>query len=344
MGPIMLDLQGLEITPEELELLQHPKVGGVILFSRNYAEPNQLIHLIRSIRKATRTQLLIAVDHEGGRVQRFRKGFCPLPALNMIGQLYDANPEHGVFFAMQHAWLMASELLAVDIDFSFAPVLDLAKNISTVIGDRAFHAHPKKVAMLAKTYITGMNWAGMATVGKHFPGHGSIAADSHIEIPIDTRRMEIIIREDLTPFIECSAHLTAIMPAHVIYSDIDPLPVGFSEFWLQTVLRKQMKFKGAIFSDDLSMQGASVIGDLPARAFRALEAGCDMILVCNNRAGVIGILEELEALRFPLQLESKARLQKMVGKRTVTRGELMESLVWQQTVDFFQELTAEESV
>jgi beta-N-acetylhexosaminidase len=293
-APVMLDLQGLRLTPEEKKILKHPKVGGVILFTRNYESPEQLRNLITEIREASHTRLLIAVDHEGGRVQRFRKGFTELPPLSSFGEIYETNPEEAILLTEKSGEQMAKELRAFDIDFSFAPVLDLHKNISEVIGDRSFHRDPIVVTVLAKAYITGMHRAGMIAVGKHFPGHGSVAADSHIALPIDTRTLEEIEKEDLIPFQNLIHHgLDAVMPAHVIYSSVDKNPAGFSAFWLKKILREQLNFKGIIFSDDLSMQGAAVVKDLKERASLALDAGCDMILVCNDPLGVSQVLAYL---------------------------------------------------
>lgn len=331
-GPIMLDLKGPELSKEESEILQHPQVGGLILFSRNYKSPSQIEELVHKIRRLTKERLLIAVDQEGGRVQRFREGFTPLPPLGTLGKIYDRHPKQALHLAEQHAWLMATEILAVDIDFSFTPVLDLGKGISQVIGDRAFHSKPDIVTKLAKAYIHGMREAGMAAVGKHFPGHGSIAPDSHVDIPVDPRSYDSIAREDLIPFAKCSKDLRGIMPAHVIYSAIDPLPAGFSSFWLLTVLRQQLAYDGAIFSDDLSMKGATQIGDMQKRVRAALGAGCDMALVCNDPNAAIKVLEDLERSPMPRNEETLLRLQRMVGQRRITRAELHESPRWREIV------------
>lgn len=335
---VMLDLQGLELTLEEHEILRHPQVGGVILFSRNYSDSDQLLHLIRSIRRVSRQYLLIAVDQEGGRVQRFQKEFTRLPALATVGKMVAKNTKQACYLAEQHAWLMAAELLAMDVDFSFAPVLDLAKGVSQVIGDRAFHADPKIVTVLAEAYISGLNQAGMASVGKHFPGHGSVAIDSHISIPVDSRDFASIAQEDLIPFKACSSILSGIMPAHVVYSAVDSLPAGFSEFWLQKILRQQLNFSGAIFSDDLSMQGASQLGDMINRARQALKAGCDMILVCNDRPNALKVLNDLETNGCARDPQTAIRLQKIRGKRHLTRAELRESSRWWEAVNVTKQL------
>jgi beta-N-acetylhexosaminidase len=293
-GPVMLDLEGLELSAAEREMLRHPQTGGVILFSRNYESVEQLAALVDSIHAVRDPHLLVAVDHEGGRVQRFREGFSRLPPAAAIGRAYDAVRQRGRELAEQAGWLMAAELRAVGLDFSFAPVLDLAHGVSGVIGDRAFHRDPQTVATLAQAYIRGMREAGMAAVGKHFPGHGGVRGDSHLTLPEDTRSLEQILAADTVAFAQLAADsLAGIMPAHVRYAEVDELPAGFSRYWLQTVLRERLGFQGAIFSDDLSMAGAELIGDYPARARAALEAGCDMVLVCNHPQGAAAVLDAL---------------------------------------------------
>jgi len=337
MHTVMLDLQGLTLNTEEKELLQHPQVGGLILFTRNYKSPEQLENLLQQIRQLKLAHLLVAVDHEGGRVQRFREGFTRLPALAKLGALYQSQPEEAKRLAELAGWLMAIELRAVDIDFSFAPVLDLGNPISRVIGDRAFSTDPDLIIELSKPYIAGMRKAGMAATGKHFPGHGSIEADSHVDIPVDPRSYEIIVNEDLKPFIALShAELAGIMPAHVIYSEVDPLPAGFSTFWIQQVLRDRLKFNGAIFSDDLSMKGATQLGDMPARAEAALNAGCDMVLVCNDRIGAISVIEDLERRHYKSSDETKMRLQRFRGQGKLTRTELAQKPLWHEAKNALQ--------
>lgn len=292
MTAVMIDLQGTEITSEERELLAHPAVGGVIYFTRNFADIDQLHELVRQTRAAARNPLILAVDHEGGRVQRFRQGFSAIPAMGQIVEQAD-DIEHAQHMAQELGWLMASEILTMDIDISFAPVLDV-NGISEVIGDRSFASRSEQVTILARGFIKGMHQAGMKATGKHFPGHGSVQADSHIAMPVDERSWEEILQTDLPPFIELANCLDAVMPAHVIYPAVDDQPAGFSERWLQHILRAQLGFKGVIFSDDLAMAAASAAGSMPERAVAALAAGCDMVLACNDRAGAAAVLETLE--------------------------------------------------
>ncbi len=295
LGPLMVGVNGLSLTLEERELLSHPLIGGVILFTRNYAAPEQVSALTQEIH-AVRTQpLLIAVDQEGGRVQRFRAGLTQLPALGKIGQYYAQQPELACELAQAAGWLMASEMLALGIDISFAPVLDLDLGISEVIGNRSFHAAPEAVVNLAQAYIQGLHTAGMPAIAKHFPGHGSVAADSHVAMPVDERDYAEIAAQDLQPFTQLMAagQLDGIMPAHVIYAAVDDKPAGFSTYWLQTILRQKLGFNGVIFSDDLGMQAAHVVGDHVARAQHALQAGCDMLLLCNESQAVHDVLAGL---------------------------------------------------
>ena len=292
MSAVMIDVAGLALDAEDKEVLGHPSVGGVILFSRNYAEPAQLQALCESIRKHSRHDVVIAIDHEGGRVQRCREHFSAIPAMGDLERFAESLPEARLW-ARQLGWLMASEVLANGIDFSFAPVLDV-NGVSEVIGDRAFSSDIKQVSEIAAAFIEGMHHAGMAATGKHFPGHGSVVADSHIEVPIDNREISAIVGLDLLPFKTLANQLQAMMPAHVIYPQVDALPAGFSRYWLQEVLRHQLKFDGVIFSDDLAMQGATIVGGITTRAEMALDAGCDMILVCNDRTGAIQVLDEVK--------------------------------------------------
>ena len=327
LGPIMCDLDGLELVADERELLLHPLIGGVILFSRNFDSPKQLIQLTSEIHKLRQPELLIAVDHEGGRVQRFHDGFSQLPACGLIGK-YEPIKE-ALLLAEHMGWLMAVELLSVGVDFSFAPVLDVGGAISEVIGDRAFHVEPEKVSQFGQAFMVGMKEAGMAAVGKHFPGHGSVIEDSHFSIPVDHRPFENINMHDLIPFKALiDAGILGLMPAHVIYSEVDKIPAGFSSVWLGEILRKQLKFQGTIFSDDLSMEGAK-IGDYIERTKVALEAGCDMVLICNNKEGVISVLDHYLQMKLSSN-KSRSRLEKMRGNFNDTYDDLKNKKLWQE--------------
>ncbi|NKB38838.1 MAG: beta-N-acetylhexosaminidase [Gammaproteobacteria bacterium] len=328
LGPIMLDLRGLQLEPDERELLRHPLVGGVILFSRNYSDIDQLRKLTGDIHQLRNPALLIAVDHEGGRVQRFHQGFTRLPACACYGQLYEKDRNLARDQAENAGWLSAVELLSVGIDLSFAPVLDINPGVSEVIGNRAFHSEPEIVAELAMYFCRGMKKAGMEAVGKHFPGHGSVGADSHHAVPIDRRRFQEIAMRDMVPFQRLlTSHLQGIMPAHVIYPDVDEKPAGFSGQWLEQVLRRQLGFQGTIFSDDISMKGAEVLGSYTERACAAIAAGCDMVLVCNNQEAAIKVLETLQAEISPA---SQVRLIRMHGRRLDSGiEELQKQTDWQ---------------
>ena len=320
LGPVMLDVAGLALSAEERERLRHPHVGGVILFTRNYESPAQIAALVADIHALRAPRLLVAVDHEGGRVQRFRQGFTRLPPARRFGEVYAEDPKRARALAHTVGWLMASELLAVGVDFSFAPVLDLDRQISEVIGDRAFHRDPQTVADLAASYITGMRDAGMVATGKHFPGHGGCAPDSHVAIPIDERPFADILGEDLVPFARAIQNgLAGIMPAHVIFPAVDAQPAGFSRVWLKDVLRGRLGFQGVIFSDDLSMEGAKAVGGMADRAHAALAAGCDMVLVCNDPTGAAQVLD---GLRPPVDPPSRLRLVRMHGRTLAASIEL----------------------
>ncbi|UIJ75278.1 beta-N-acetylhexosaminidase [Acinetobacter sp. SH20PTE14] len=308
IGALMLDIAGTELTQEDIELLQAPQVGGMILFGRNIESPEQVRALTDHMRQI-RPDILIAVDQEGGRVQRLKQGFTLLPAMGKFGELYLTEPEKAVELAEQCGWLMAAEVLAVGIDFSFAPVLDL-NDVSDVIGDRGFAKNMQDIIPLASAFLKGMKRAGMASTGKHFPGHGSVKADSHVAAAIDHRSYEEIYQKDMQSFIQLQPQLDALMPAHVIYENIDPNPAGFSPYWIQKVLRQELQFDGVLFSDDLSMQAACVAGGADARIQAALNAGCDMGLVCNNRESACIALDGIQNLALPNQ----ERLERMRGK------------------------------
>ena len=326
----MLDLIDVELASDERELLQHPAVGGVILFGRNYQSPEQLRELTSAIHALREPKLLIAADQEGGRVQRFREGFSQLPPAAWFGQLYDANPQHGRELAEQAGWLMASELRCQGVDFSFAPVLDLGLGVSQVIGDRAFHSKPVGVAELAHAWSRGAREAGMASVGKHFPGHGSVVEDSHLALPVDHRPFEDIQMDDLLPFERMIDYgLEAIMPSHVIYERVAPDLAGFSTFWLKEVLRNRLGFQGVIFSDDLGMAATETKGGFPERAQAAIEAGCDMVLVCNNRQAAEQVIESLDDFNNPV---AQLRLLRMHGRHERSRPELHLDPRWKRAV------------
>lgn len=304
---LMLDIAATELSAEDRELIAHPATGGLIFFSRNFESRAQITELVRSIREV-RPEILIAVDQEGGRVQRFREGFHRLPPMAALSERYQKDAQQAQSDATALGALMASELVDCGIDISFAPVLDLDFGHSSVIGDRSFGATADQVVALAGAFIDGMKQAGMAATGKHFPGHGHVAADSHLELPVDDRPLEEIQAADLVPFAKLAPALAGIMPAHVVYRQVDEQPAGFSSYWLQQVLRQQLGFKGVIFSDDLGMAGAAFAGGFADRAAAALDAGCDMVLVCNDRDGAVQVLQYLEGRAFGTPLVSATTL------------------------------------
>lgn len=305
-GPAIIDVVGTGLYEDDRARLRHPAVGGAILFARNYENPPQLLALVAEIR-AVRPDILLCVDHEGGRVQRFRAGFSPLPPMRRLGEIWDRDRAGACAAARAAGLVIAAELAAHGLDFSFAPVLDLDYRRSGVIGDRAFHADPVAVGELAAAFIGGLGEGGVAAVGKHFPGHGYAAADSHVDVPRDERPLEQILARDVVPYgAAIAVGLAGVMPAHVIYTRVDAEPAGYSRFWLQEILRKRLGFDGMIFSDDLSMEGARTVGGIPERARAALAAGCDMVLLCNDSRGqeelldAIGGAAPVEARRFAL--------------------------------------------
>ncbi|HWO99295.1 MAG TPA: beta-N-acetylhexosaminidase [Methylococcus sp.] len=327
-GRVMFDLAGPAVSPEERDRLQHPATGGVILFERNYRSPEQLRELVATIR-AIRPEILLAVDHEGGRVQRFREGFTRLPPASSF--LKSGRPD-ALELVELAGWVMAVELRAHDIDFSFAPVLDVDVGISAVIGDRAFADNPVDVTAAARAYVRGVHRAGMSAVGKHFPGHGGVAADSHLALPIDDRTFEELEARDLLPFAALIREgLEAVMPAHVLYPRIDSQPAGYSRFWLQTILRDRLGFDGAIFSDDLSMAGAAAGGDPTERARLAIEAGCDMVLVCNAPEAAGLVLQTME--KQTSRSSEPRRLEAMRGRLPCSRAELQKSTAWRRATE-----------
>lgn len=312
-GPVMIDVVGTTLTDEDRQRLRHPLVGGVILFARHFESREQLCKLTRKIHQLKKPPLLIAVDHEGGRVQRFRTdGFTVLPAMGALGRCWMQDPMRAMSIATACGLVMASELRACGVDLSFAPVLDLDYGVSEVIGDRAFHRDPRVVAMLARALVQGMATVGMAACGKHFPGHGAVAADSHHAIPVDKRSLTRIMKEDAAPY-EWLGDLVipAVMPAHVIYPKVDAQPAGFSKRWVQEILRQALRYDGVVFSDDLTMQGASVAGGITSRARAAFEAGCDMVLVCNRPDLSDELLRELD---FEAPVSSIKRIERLMPK------------------------------
>ena len=328
VGPVMIDLAGTQLSDEDRQLLRHPLVGGVILFARNYVNSEQLLALTSAIHAERSPALLIAVDQEGGRVQRFKAGFSTLPAARRIGHEFDLDPSAGLELARRLGWLMAAELRAHGVDLSFAPCVDLDYGASEAIGDRALHARPAVVAQLAVAYAHGMRDAGMAATAKHFPGHGAVVADSHVALPVDRRELADL-QDDIAPYRLLIANaLAGVMPAHIVYPAVDTLPASLSARWIQDILRGELRFQGAVFSDDLSMAAAASVGNVLTRARLALAAGCDMLLVCNNRADVRTLLGQLEIEPAPA---SQLRLVRMRGRDGMSVSALRASVPWQQS-------------
>jgi beta-N-acetylhexosaminidase len=334
----MIDLAGTEVAADDRDVLAHPLVGGVILFTRNYADSAQLSALVADIHAVRSPPLIVAVDHEGGRVQRFRKdGFSVLPASRRIGHEFDLDSRKGVELARRMGWLMAAELRAHGVDLSFAPCVDLEYGLSEVIGDRSFHAQATAVSQLAVAYMHGMRDAGMAATAKHFPGHGAVVADSHVAFPVD-RRPLVDMDDDLMPYRRLIANgLPAVLAAHVIYPDVDDAPASASPKWINRVLRGELGFQGAVFTDDMSMKGATAAGDVVTRSRRALDAGSDMVLICNDRPGAVQVIDKLDVEPAPA---SQIRLVRMRGREGSSPEELYASAEWQQS----RELLARVSV
>lgn len=339
MSTFIIDLNGKALEQEEVELLSHPLVAGLILFTRNFEEREQIQDLIRNVRERVKKPLLITVDQEGGRVQRFRDGFTMLPALQAFIET-TLFPHDQDEFALEAGWQMASEMLALDIDLSFAPVLDLGHDCRA-IGDRSFSDDLESAVRLANVFIDGMHQAGMCATGKHFPGHGHVLGDSHLETPRDDRPKEAIFSLDLQPFQRLIAanKLDAIMPAHVIYTQCDSQPASGSAYWLKQVLREQLHFQGAIFSDDLGMKGADFMGDFVERSATALNAGCDLLLLCNERAGVIQVLDHFKPEENPPHFAARqARLQKLFKRKNVSWDALTASTRWRRNAKIMPEI------
>ena len=328
LGPLMVDVAGTSLDAEEREMLRHPLVGSVILFTRNYSDPEQLAALVAEIHSLRTPALIVGVDHEGGRVQRFRSGFSVLPSARRIGHEYDADPKAGLALARELGWLMAAELRGVGVDLSFAPCVDLDYGVSEVIGDRAFHSRPAAVGELAVAYMHGMRDAGMIATAKHFPGHGAVVADSHHAVPVDRRALEDL-EPDLAPYRLLIANgIAGIMVAHVVFPEVDPLPASVSRRWVRGVLRDELRFQGVVFTDDLSMQGAAAAGDVVTRAQLALEAGCDVLPVCNQRASVIALLDGLKEQPEPA---SSLRLVRLRGRGPADHAALRADARWQRS-------------
>jgi beta-N-acetylhexosaminidase len=337
LGPLMVDIAGTELTPEDVRVLSHPLVGSVILFSRNYRDVAQVSSLTAAIRAVRTPSLLVAVDHEGGRVQRFREGFTRLPPVRTLGRRYDEDRREGLSLAQAAGWLMASELRAVGVDFSFAPCVDLDYGVSEIIGDRAFHRDPDAVAALAVAYMSGMREAGMAAVAKHFPGHGAVIADSHVALPID-RRNFVDLEPDIRPYrLLIENNVAGVMGAHVVFPAVDPLPASLSKRWILNVLRGELGFHGCVFADDLTMAGAAAFGGVIERAELAFAAGCDVLPICNDRHAVKSVLDH-----FGPDVGSPASQARVVRMRA--RGEAPTNLgadrQWQQTVMSIANLSA----
>jgi beta-N-acetylhexosaminidase len=328
LGPLLVDVEGLSLSAEDKELLRHPLVGGVILFTRNYRDRAQLGSLVGSIHALRMPPLLVTVDHEGGRVQRFREGFTVLPPARLFGRLYDEDTKEALRLTELSAWLLAAELRASGVDLSFAPVVDLDYGASSVIGDRALHSDPAAVAELARSWLLGMRRAGMAACAKHFPGHGAVQGDSHLMLPVDTRPLEDLRQRDIVPYQKLmNLDLPSVMMAHVVYDQVDPNPASLSRRWIHGELRVGLRFDGAVFCDDLSMRGAEKAGDYLDRAKAALAAGCDMLPVCNNRAGVVAILDGLKDEPDPMR---QWRLTRLHGRDGLSWDALRASSEWKQ--------------
>lgn len=338
LGPVMLDIEGLALSPADRDILREPAVGGVILFTRNFESVEQIADLVSEIRALRSPPLIIAVDHEGGRVQRFRKGFTAMPPMRDIGREFDRDRESGLKAARQAGWLIASELRAAGIDLCFAPCVDLDWGISEIIGNRSFHRQPDAVSELAEAFARGLRSAGMAAVAKHFPGHGAVVADSHLRLPVDRREYGLIL-DDMRPYerMMSTGVIAGVMLAHIVYQEIDNLPAGFSEYWIQRELRSRLGFGGAVFCDDLSMKATSSYGTMAERARLSLQAGCDMILVCNDRDGAHRAVAALNDYSNPLSLVRLARLH---GTGQVLRESLLVSDQWQDANGLFENWSA----
>ena len=333
----MLDIDGLSLTPADRDLLREPAVGGVILFTRNYESPDQINDLVAEIRALRSPPLIVAVDHEGGRVQRFREGFSAIPPMRSIGREFNRDAAAGEHLARQAGWLIGSELRAVGIDLCFAPCVDLDWGVSEVIGNRAFHRKPEAVGDLAAAFSRGLRSAGMVAIAKHFPGHGAVVADSHLKLPVDRREYGDLL-DDMRPYDKLISNglIAAVMTSHVVYQAIDEVPASFSPYWMQQELRSRLGFDGAIFCDDLSMKATTEYGSMVVRTRRALDAGCDMVLICNDRPAARKTVASLRDYSNPLSLVRLARLH---GTGHVMRESLLASDEWQAATAELQHWT-----
>jgi beta-N-acetylhexosaminidase len=324
----MLDIDGVALSPADRDLLREPAVGGVILFARNYESPEQIADLVADIRAVRSPPLIVAVDHEGGRVQRFREGFSLIPPMRHLGHVYDRDAKEALQLSHKAGWLVASELRAAGIDLCFAPCVDLDWGVSEIIGNRAFHAKPEVAGELAAEFSRGLRSAGMVAVAKHFPGHGAVVADSHLQLPVDRRTYGDLL-DDMRPYDKLISNglVAGVMLAHVVYQEVDPMPASFSNYWMQNELRSRLGFGGAIFCDDLTMKATEDYGSMSVRAKLALNAGCDMVLVCNDRSAAHEAVEALNDYSNPLSLVRLARLH---GTGHPLRESLLASDEWQQ--------------
>ena len=336
-GFIMTDIGGRELTSADRQLLLEENVGGVILFSRNYESPQQIIELVQEIRNLKSPPLLVAVDQEGGRVQRLRDGFTLIPAMRKIGRLYEMNAKTALKVSETAGWIIGAELRSVGIDLSFAPCVDLDWGVSSVIGDRSFHKNKFAVENLAYHFSKGMRESGMSPVAKHFPGHGAVATDSHEDLPVDRREFSELL-DDIYPYESLIRKNTvpAVMMAHIIYKEADNLPASISEYWMKNHLRHQLNFNGVIFSDDLSMHALRNYGDTVTRADKALRSGCDMILICNDRENTKKVIQAKKNHR---NYNSMIRIARVSGKKAYSREELRKGQKWKNAKDLIEKFT-----
>ena len=337
IGALIVSLASSALSADERDILRHPLIGGVVLFARNYVSREQLTTLCRQVRAVRKTPLLIMVDQEGGRVQRFVTEFTRLPKMADLGAYYDLYPEKALALAKACGWLMAIELISNGLDMSLAPVLDLNKGVNAAINGRAFHADPASVVALSTSFMAGMREAGMAATVKHFPGHGSVMPDSHVSTPVDLRSFDVLATDDLVPFVhQIKQQVPAVMAAHVIFPAVDPARVGFSPVWLKTILRKQLGFKGVILSDDLNMEGANISSHYVDRVVAAREAGCDLALLCNNFKGVVQVLDRLP---YELHLLAEDQWGALKAKGTETSPPFENMPRWHETRQRLNELS-----